>query len=186
MKIVRRILVFILIIAISAGFLYSVMKAVFPLKHENYIEVYSCQYNIDPYLIMGIIKAESNFEHDAVSSKNASGLMQITKSTAEWIADELGINNFEYKRDIISPEINIKMGCFYMDYLLSMYSGREKCALAAYNAGFNNVDSWLLNDKWSKDGKTLDKIPFPETEKYVSKVSNYRRIYEFLYGDVFN
>jgi len=185
-KKLRVFLVFILIIVISAGLFFSVVKAVFPLKYENYIKRYSSEYKIDPYLIMGIIKAESNFEHDAVSSKNASGLMQITKSTAEWIADELGIIDFQYERDISSPQINIKMGCFYIDYLLSMYSGREKCALAAYNAGFNNVDSWLLNDKWSKDGINLDKIPFPETEKYVGKISNYKKIYEFFYGEVFN
>ena len=88
--------------------------------------------------------------------------------------------------DPVLPEINIRMGCFYIGYLLEMYSGREVCALAAYNAGFNNVDSWLLNEQYSKDGIALHQIPFPETEKYVKKVSNYRKIYKFFYKDAIN
>lgn len=179
----KKILVIIVIVTVLAGIFYSVIKTVFPLKHVKYIETYSKEYEIDPYLIMGVIKAESNFENDAVSSKNATGLMQITKSTAGWIADKLELEDFDYDKDIIKPEINIMMGCFYIDYLLDMYSGREICSVAAYNAGFNNVDSWLLNEEYSKDGITLHKIPFPETEKYVKKVSNYRKIYEFFYKD---
>ena len=130
----KKILVIIVIVTILAGIFYSVMKTVFPLKHVKYIELYSEEYETDPYLIMGIIKAESNFKNDAVSPKNATGLMQITKSTAWWIADKLELKDFDYDKDIINPEINIKMGCFYIDYLLEMYSGRETCALAAYNA----------------------------------------------------
>ena len=124
----KKILVFIVIITILAGVFYSVMKTVFPLKHEKYIELYSKEYEIDPYLIMGIIKAESNFEVDAVSSKSATGLMQITKSTAEWIADKLSLDNFEYDKDIVLPEINIRMGCFYIGYLL------DKLSVAIYKA----------------------------------------------------
>lgn len=182
----KKILVFIVIVTILAGIIYSVMKTVFPLKYEEYIKLYATEYEIDPYLIMGVIKAESNFEDEAISVKKATGLMQVTKSTAEWIADKLDFEDFEYDKDIIRPEINIRMGCFYIDYLLEMYSGRETCALAAYNAGFNNVDSWLLNEEYSKDGVTLHKIPFPETEKYVKKISNYQKIYEFLYKDAIN
>lgn len=177
-------IIFIVAIAIFASLIYSVTKTVFPLKHENYILKYSNEYEVDPYLIMAIIKAESNFDEAAVSSKSATGLMQITKSTADWIADKLTISDFEYKRDIVKPEINIKMGCFYVEYLLKMYLGREKCALAAYNAGFNNVDRWLSDSDFSSDGEILDKIPFPETEKYVRKISNYQKIYKFLYKDV--
>ena len=64
-----------------------------------------------------------------------------------------------------------------------MYDNCEKCALAAYNAGFNNVDNWLLDEEYSKDGECLDKIPFEETEKYVNKVKNNYKIYKFLYDE---
>ena len=180
----KKIIIFLVIILILVGSLYAIVKTIFPLKHDYYIELYSKEYDIDPYLVAGVIKAESNFEQTAVSSKNATGLMQITESTAKWIADKLDIDDFNYQTDITSAKNNIQMGCFYIDYLLDMYSGDTECALAAYNAGFGNVNKWLADSAYSKDGETLDVIPFPETEDYVKRVMNYQKIYNWLYKDL--
>lgn len=176
----------ILIIVLSLLLLYlAAMKFArieYPVGHEAYVEQYAEEYGLSENFVYAIIKAESNFNHQAKSGKNASGLMQIMEPTGEWIADRLGMK--DYSKDALSdPETNIEMGCFYISYLLDMYGGDKKCALAAYNAGHANVDSWLLSKKYSKDGKTLDNIPYPETEKYVNLVLKNEKIYNCLYKE---
>lgn len=175
-KIIFILLCFLLVFFV----LGKIAKLLYPVEHEEFVSKYSEKFDISNNLVYAVIKAESNFKHEAESGKNASGLMQIMAPTGSWIADKLGIQNFS-RELLYVPEINIEMGCYYLSYLLDMYDGDRKCALAAYNAGYSNVDSWLLNKKYSKDGKTLEVIPFPETEKYVNQVLKNEQIYKFLY-----
>lgn len=155
-----------------------VMHTLYPLRHTEHIEKYSEKYDLDKYLVMAVIKAESNYIHDAHSGF-ARGLMQITGDTAKWISSELNLP-FE-DDDIEDPEKNIEFGCFYLSYLLEHYSGDEVLALSAYNAGMGNVSKWLQNPKHSPDGSTLKNIPFRETREYVDKIKNYKAIYKKLY-----
>lgn len=154
------------------------MKAVYPLRYREQIEKYSKEYELNEFLIMALIKAESNYIYDAHSGV-ASGLMQITDETALWIAEKMSLD-FS-KEDIKNPEINIKMGCFYLSYLLDYYKGDETLALAAYNAGMGNVNRWLSDKEYSKTGKSLDKIPFEETRNYIEKIDKFKKIYISLY-----
>lgn len=158
----------------------NLLRLFFPVQYIDQIKTYSRQYDVDPYLVMSVIKAESNFELDAVSHKQAQGLMQLTPSTARWLAERLGLENFSAE-EMHNPDMNIRLGCYYISYLDNMYEGNIKCALAAYNAGCGTVDQWLENEKYSKDGETLFKIPYRETEQYVNKVLTYRKIYRILY-----
>lgn len=176
--ILKLMIAVIVIIAVKTG-ADTVIDIMYPLRYEEEINIYSEKYALDRYLVMGVIKAESNYIHDAHSGV-ASGLMQITDSTAEWIAEKL---NTEYKpEDIKKPSVNINMGCYYLAYLSDRYSDTDT-ALAAYNGGMGNVDKWLENKDYSQDGKTLFYIPFPETREYVKRVNKYRAVYEKLYGD---
>ncbi|MBR4874469.1 MAG: lytic transglycosylase domain-containing protein [Clostridia bacterium] len=157
-----------------------IAKAVYPKDYEIYVLKYSKEFNVSEDLIYAIIKTESNFNSGAKSAKDAFGLMQIIEPTGEWIAETLGFDDF-YKEMLFDPETNIKMGTYYISYLLKMYENDEKCALCAYNAGYKKVDSWLLNEKYSKDEKKLNVVPYPETEKYVNQVLNNKKIYAYLY-----
>lgn len=152
-------------------------QMLYPLRHEQYITTYSKEYNLDKYLVMGVIKAESNFIHDAHSGI-ARGLMQITDDTAVWIANKMGIA-FN-KDDIEDPKTNIRMGCFYLRYLIDIY-GDKDVALAAYNGGMGNVTKWLADKRYSSDGKTLKEIPFKETREYVVRVNKYTEVYRNTY-----
>lgn len=148
-----------------------------PLKYENEIQKYSQQYGLDKYLVMGVIRAESSFDHKAHSGV-ARGLMQITDDTAKWIAAKIGE---DYHKDMVEePELNIKMGCYYLSYLIERY-GNTDTALAAYNAGMGNVSSWLKDKNYSADGKTLDEIPYGETKRYVKRVNLLWKIYQKMY-----
>ncbi len=172
----KRILLLILCVVLALSLIKPVMKALYPLRYDEHIVTYSDKYNLDRYLVMALIKAESNYIYDAHSGV-ARGLMQITDETADWIATKLSLDNF----DILDPETNINMGCFYLSYLLDYYKGNEQLALASYNAGMGNVNKWLSDKEYSQSGQTLDNIPFLETRQYIEKIENNKEIYIKLY-----
>lgn len=177
-------LVIVLLAAFAFPYVYSgIMKIIYPLKHEDTIKRYANEYDLDVYAVFGIIKAESNFVVDAQSHKGAMGLMQLTESTAWWIADKIGMDDFSLK-DLSEPETNVRMGCWYLDYLLDAYDENLELALCAYNAGSGNVSKWLANEQYSDDGRNLDVIPFPETEQYVEKIKKYMKTYKEMYPEI--
>jgi len=172
-------------LAIVAIYLYgNVQKAIYPVKYKEYVLDYSGKYGLDPYLVFAMIKVESNFRPDAVSHQNARGLMQITDQTGEWGAQNLGLGDYG-SNSLYDPATNLAIGCWYMDRLLKEFDNSTELALAAYNAGSGNVNSWLKDKSLSSTGKSLDRIPFKETENYVKKVYDCQVKYYKLYGDDF-
>ena len=181
MKLKRVIRLLVLLIILAAVFNYkSIGRFIYPMNYSKYIYKYSTEYNLDPYIVVSVIKAESNFESTAKSNKDAYGLMQITDPTAVWAAREMKIKNYE-KSMLYDPEFNIKMGCWYLNNLIKEFDGNVEVALAAYNAGRGNVQKWLKDTEHSKDGENLHYIPFKETDKYVKKIRVNYHIYKYLY-----
>ena len=130
----------------------------FPETYERQVRQCSEEYGVPKNLIMAIIKAESNFRKEALSQKGAKGLMQVMDETGEWCAEKIGISS----PDLFDVETNIRIGTFYVSYLLEKYGGNEKTAVAAYNAGQGNVSKWLEDKDYSSNGTDLSKIPFEE------------------------
>ena len=176
-KLIKPIIAFVIIIAIFS-FTVLVFYGLFPVKYKTSLSLYCKEYGVDESLILSIIKAESNFNEKAVSVANAKGLMQLTDETFRFCAEHLELSD---SPGIYDAETNLRAGIWYISYLLEKYDGNTKNAIAAYNAGFTNVDSWLSSKDYSKDGKTLDTIPFGETQRYVEKIIRYRKIYSLLY-----
>ncbi|MBS4537199.1 lytic transglycosylase domain-containing protein [Clostridium sp. D2Q-11] len=177
----RRLIIFIILLTIViVGFnIKNIGRIIYPLNYKDYILIYSDKYNIDPNLIASIIDVESNFNEEAVSPKGAIGLMQILPETAKWIAEQNDMKEYEDWM-LYKPDINIKMGVWYVDNLLMQFKDLD-LALAAYNGGSGNVTKWLQDKKYSEDGKELKDIPFKETKDYVKKVKFKKKIYKFLY-----
>lgn len=71
------------------------MRFVYMWDHQQDIVTYSKKNNVDPFLVAAIIKNESNFKHDAVSKVGAVGLMQIMPETGRWIAEQMGLENYQ-------------------------------------------------------------------------------------------
>jgi len=155
------------------------MEQRFPLQYEELIFYYSELRDLDPFLVMGLIRAESTFRSHVTSPVGASGLMQIMPTTGEWLAERMGISFTE--DDLFRPAYNIRMGTYYLRLLINMF-GYIDTALAAYNGGMGNVTNWLSDDRYSADGATLHTIPFPETREYVERVNRYTEIYRELYS----
>ena len=169
-------------VAFIVGVLFSIytFNNYFPLRYLDIINRYSEIHNVDPVLVAAIINVESRFDRYAVSRAGASGLMQLMPGTAIWVAEALGIESFDFDRDIFNPEINIRMGTWYIARLINNHA-ELPVALAAYNAGSGNVASWLANPLYSSNGITLDYIPFGETRRYVSVVLASIHAYRFRF-----
>jgi soluble lytic murein transglycosylase-like protein len=124
--------------------------------YDHWIRGASKKYALDPALVKAVIHAESRFDPLAVSPKGAKGLMQIDPITVE----ELGIT------DPFNPKYNIYGGVRYLREMLDAFKGDKHLALAAYNAGPNQV--------LRHNGVP----PFKDTKKYLSKVLRYQSYYK--------
>ncbi|MDK2807248.1 lytic transglycosylase domain-containing protein [Thermoanaerobacterium thermosaccharolyticum] len=156
------------------------LKQLYPKKFSQQVYFYSNQYGVDPYLVFAMIKAESNFNPDIVSSKGAIGLMQVIPETGIWVANYIGIENFNVNM-LYNPDYNINIGTWYLKYLLKQFNNNITLAVAAYNGGSGNVSNWLKDKRYSENGSNLKKVPFSETDKYIKKVTKYYKIYKSLY-----
>lgn len=148
---------------------------VFPLRYKSYIKEYSKAENLSATMVASLIKTESNFNKNAVSKKGAIGLMQILPATGKWICETYF--DFEFDESMLyDPETNIKIGTKYLSYLFSKFDD-EVTVLACYNAGEGVVKNWI------GENKTLEKtqIQFEETQKYVQKVQNCKKIYKIRF-----
>ncbi len=161
-----------IIVAVSVGGYYYLREKVYPRPYKEEVFSLSQKYDVSPSIIYAIIKAESGFKSNAISKKSAKGLMQLTDSTAEYVAEMLGITEY----DVLDVSTNLELGVYYFRYLMLKFDRIEE-ALCAYNAGEGNVSEWLLDKKFSKDGKRLKKVPYKETAIYVTKVKKYAKVY---------
>ncbi len=175
----RRIFIIFLVFIAFLSILNFLLFVRYPVKYYGIIEKYSNIYNVDPILVTSMINVESNFKKDAISPKDARGLMQIRRMTADWAANEIGIVDYDYSK-ICEPDINIMIGTWYISKLLNQYNNDINIALVAYNAGSGNVSKWLKNYKYSLDGENLHKIPFKESERYINKIKRNMKIYKFM------
>ena len=143
----------------------------YPLSYEQIVRGHAHNYSLDPALLAAVIYQESKFKANARSQSGAIGLMQLLPDTAKGIAVHTGGNRFRVA-DLYNPEINVRYGAWYLHHLMQKYRN-EETALAAYNAGQDNVD------RWRRDGRG---IAFSETRAYVDRVEELKRIYRRLWG----
>ena len=161
----------------------DVEKAVYPRHYREIVEREAKAFGLEDHLVYAVIKAESGFRKNAVSSAGALGLMQMTPGTFEWMQTHLGGPCKE--EDLFDPAVSIRFGCGLLRLLLDEY-GSLPVALSAYNAGMGNVTSWLSDPACSPDGVTLTHIPFAETRLYVERVLRYKATYDQIYGGMEN
>lgn len=180
MKHIQKVLVCLIILILLVIGVLRLGCFIYPKDYELSVKKYSRIYDVPSELVFSVIKTESNYDKNATSPKGAVGLMQVMSATGDWVAQKISMKDFSKER-LYEPDVNIEIGCFYLSYLLDLYSNNTKNAVAAYNAGPTNVDKWLKDKECSKNGKTLDKIPFDETNDYVKKVMGNIKIYDFLY-----
>ena len=177
-KTATALLVILILVCMCAAAGRTVLKTLYPQKYTDSVTAYSAQYGVDATLVYAVIRTESSFDPDAESSVGARGLMQIMPDTLEWLCYRMGE---DVSFDALSePDTAIRFGTFFLHLLMQEF-GDERTALAAYHAGRGSVLQWLDNAEFSSDGKTLDRIPYPDTAHYVGKVERAKEMYQNLY-----
>ena len=138
--------------------------------------------NVDKSLVLSVIRQESEFFRAAKSRTGALGLMQLMPNTAKEVARKLKIK-YQKSKLITDENYNIRLGSYYLKYLLKRYEGSKVLTLAAYNAGPANLKKWLSNmgDPRKKGIDPLvwiELIPYPETRNYIKRVLEAVWIYD--------
>lgn len=177
------IIIAILIIVVFLGiFKNKILKIIYPKTYKEIVSVYSEKYNVEENLVFALIKAESNFNSEAVSHRNAIGVMQIMEETAKDVANKnsIKIENENIKQELLKIDNNINIGTKYLSTLLEKYKNKE-IAVAAYNAGIGTVDGWIQKGIIKSDGSDIENIPYKETNNYVRKILRNYKLYEELY-----
>jgi soluble lytic murein transglycosylase-like protein len=129
-------------------------------EYEQIIRTYADKYGVSSSLVKAVIHAESGYNPNALSSKGASGLMQLMPETAKSLK----------VADRFNPSDNVEGGVKYLRFLLDTFRGDVSLALAAYNAGLSKV---------AKYGGIP---PFNETRTYVNRVLSYMQTYQSSSG----
>lgn len=154
-----------------------------PIRYPEAVNAAAAEFDIEPAYLYAVILAESSFRPEVRSNVGATGLMQIMPETGEWIARKLDMDDM-YTADMLTdPEVNVRLGGWYLRFLLDRYNGDKRCASAAYHAGQGTVDRWLADPAASPDGQTLAVIAYDSTDHYVNKVLKYYEEYLSLLSE---
>jgi soluble lytic murein transglycosylase len=151
-----------------------------PLQYASIIRQQAADKHVDPALIAAVIYAETRYR-PRTSPTGAEGLMQIEPATAKFLAHRSHGYAFDVS-DLGSPSVNIAYGTYYLRYLLNLYDGSKVLALAAYNGGETNVDSWLNKARAEHRRFTIKSIPIAQTSAYVTEVLSKQRAYRTHYA----
>jgi len=137
---------------------------------------------LDEPLVLGLVRQESRFMHFAKSSAGASGLMQLMPATAAWVARRMGMNDYAWSR-VHQPDVNARLGTYYLRQVLDELGGSPVVAAAAYNAGPGRARRWR-DTKPLEGAIYAESIPFNETRDYAKKVMSNTIYYAALRGEV--
>lgn len=166
------------IVTAAQAHYWSDLTLRFPLPHRESIFANARRYEIDPALIYGVIRQESAFMEDAVSSVGALGLMQLMPATGKQTANALNIR-YRGNQALLQSDQNIQLGSAYLNKLMTRYNGSPVLTAAAYNAGPNRVSRWLPGDGDMDATLWTELIPFRETREYVRRVLTYATIFDW-------
>jgi soluble lytic murein transglycosylase len=157
----------------------SAWKALYPLPYEAALRREAAKNDFDPMFAAGLIRQESTFQADAVSHKNAIGLMQVLPKTGKLLAKQMKIR---YTKDkLFEPDFNLAVGMVYIANLLRQM-GAPEYAAAAYNAGEDRIAAWKGERNYEEIPELVESIPFTETREYVQVVLRNTAVYRMIYG----
>ena len=155
----------------------------FPLPYRDVLEKYSKEHGVDPFITAGLIRQESEFDARVISHSNAYGLMQLLPSTGRELGSRLGVGKVG-TAELFNPQVNVRLGTFYVKNLLGTFGNEWERTLASYNAGMGRVKGWLSGaPAFREPAEWVETIPFTETRGYVQSVLRNADFYRRLYGN---
>ena len=156
-------------------------ELLFPLPYRADVVRAAREKNLDPYLLAGLIRQESEFDPQARSRANAYGLTQVLPATGRLFARQAGVARFN-SRLLFQPAANLKIGVAIFASMLQQNGGKLEQTLAAYNAGPNREAEWIAWNTYREPAEFVESIPFTETRDYVQAVLRNADLYRRLYA----
>lgn len=150
----------------------------YPRPFEELVVRAAADYELDPLLLLAVMREESRYRPAVVSWAGARGLMQIMPATGRDIAARKGVD-FEVDH-LFDPETNIRFGAFYLRAMLDMFGGDLDRALAAYNAGPGHVQRWSASPLGRDELSFPAAVTFVETREYMTRVRSSYLVYLWL------
>jgi soluble lytic murein transglycosylase len=156
-------------------------KLAYPLPYREALEKYAEDVSIDPFVIAGLIRQESEFDPGAISRANARGLTQVLPATGREVSRRLGIRPFTLSL-LHQPDSSLRIGINYLRQMLNSFDNKWFLTLAAYNAGPSRAKLWVNWGKFTEPAEFIETIPFQETRGYVQTVLRNADIYRRIWG----
>jgi peptidoglycan lytic transglycosylase len=150
----------------------------FPLAYKEIINLHATRYRVPQEFVFAIIRQESTFRHDVVSSAGARGLMQVMPTTASRVARRHAIS-YSHKNQLFHPHTNIKIGTAYLKHLAKRFDNHPILVAAAYNAGPRQVRYWLKKHKAKQVDIWIETLPWRETRNYLKNVTSFYAVYQY-------
>lgn len=157
------------------------LKIMYPLGYWDTVTRQADIFEIDPFLVAGIIREESRYDPEAVSPAGAVGLMQLMPGTAKAVCRKLKIG-YSTPQQLLSGKFNVPVGTCYLDSLYDKHKGRLVRVLAEYNAGPRPLARWTQKMHDAPDDLFIEGIDYKETRSYVKRVLRNYFIYRKIYG----
>jgi soluble lytic murein transglycosylase len=156
-------------------------ELLFPLPFRADLVRQASASDLDPHIVAGLVRQESEFNPRVISRANAYGLTQIVPATGRQLAKKAGIRPFRTKM-LFEPSTNLRLGTTYLRSLLDQWGGNWEQTLAAYNAGPTPVRQWITWANFQEPAEFVETIPFTETREYVQSVLRNAAAYRRIYG----
>lgn len=157
-----------------------IQESTYPLKFSTEVQKYAKEFNVPEYVILAVIKADSDFDENKTYEDGAKGLMHITQIKFAKFASLEHLSTDATYEDLIDPDVSIRFGTYYLRYLFNRYRSWDT-AIVAYSAGEATTDEWLKNPEYAKNGTTLKEIPLSKTEDYLNEVNDAIDYYKDTY-----
>jgi soluble lytic murein transglycosylase len=158
-------------------------RLAFPLPHRPDIERFARQYGVDPFLMAGLIRQESEFDARVVSYANARGLTQIMPATGKELSRRIGMKGYSTPL-LFQPVVNLQLGTYYFKTSATQAGGKIEVALAAYNAGMSRARAWSTWADFREPSEFIETVPFAQTRGYIQAVLRNADVYRRIYGPV--
>ena len=160
--------------------------ALYPLPSVELIQTWSQKRQLNPLLVVAVVRQESRFMPKIRSHAGAVGLMQVMPDIAKVVANKINLKQYSLE----NPNDNVNFGTWLLDENHQIYKNSSLLAVASYNAGSGNVTQWMKEKNFADPDEFVENIPFIETRDYVKQVFgnywNYLRLYDPKVNEMVN
>jgi soluble lytic murein transglycosylase len=158
--------------------LFNDYPLLYPQPFDREVQSAARLTSLEPELIYGVLRQESLYRADAMSSAGARGLLQLIPETARRTA-RVWKQPRPSTEDLFDPRINVPLGAAQLRMLVDRFGGQTPVALAGYNAGPNAAARWLPASAIESD-IWIENIPYNETRAYVQRVLWHSIVFAWL------